>query len=85
MHFYHLAVIFIKAVLAEDYYSCVGYGSVFGAADGDLKSDLGTIKELAIFKDTELWQPDSRVAALKSENQFLQFGYVNMANEIKNG
>jgi hypothetical protein len=52
MHFYHFAVIFIHLVLAETtFYSCVGYGRVFGEIMDDFKSDLGTIKDLAIFKD----------------------------------
>jgi len=44
MYFYHFAVIFINLTLADTtYYSCVGYGRVFGEIRDDLKSDLGTI------------------------------------------
>jgi hypothetical protein len=72
MHFYHFAVIFIHLALAETtFYSCVGYGRVFGEIIDDFKSDLGTIKDLAIFKDALSWQPDSRVTMLSSKDQFM--------------
>jgi len=52
MHLYHFAVIFIHLALAETtFYSCIGYGRVFGEIKDDFKSDWGTIKDLAIFKD----------------------------------
>ena len=72
MYFYHFAVIFINLALADTtYYICVGYGRVFGEIRDDFKSDLGTIKDLAVFKDAESWQPDSRVTMLSSKDQFL--------------
>ncbi len=86
MHFYHFAVIFIHLVLAETtFYSCVGYGRVFGEIMDDFKSDLGTIKDLAIFKDAQSWQPDSRVTMLSSKDQFMQFKYVTLGDEKKDG